>query len=119
MGISQPIAPLGPGPDGYSAIPAPQRASVGAITVPTDRQTALGALPLVASSKSHKDYQRQPVVISSPRLSPSAVSSEQALQARNLLAPLFRHNQAATQMLRISNSLADAPRFSSSLDILA
>jgi len=119
MKIAQPIPRPGLKTDGYPAIPTQQHAPVGAITVPTERQTALGILPVASSARSHQDYQKQPVMISSPRLAPSSVTSEQALQARSLLMPQYKHNQAATRMLRISNSLADAPRFRNSLDILA
>ena len=58
-------------------------------------------------------------MISSPRLAPSAISAEQALQARSLLTPEYQHNMLATRIARISNLHAETPRFRNQLDILA
>ena len=58
-------------------------------------------------------------MITSPRLAPSAISTEQALQARSLLAPEFQHSMMSTRILRTSNLHAETPRFRNQLDILA
>jgi len=94
-------------------------ASVGANSVPTQRQTANGVLPVTQLDRSGPYRpQRQPM-IASPRLAPSTISTEQALASRAQLAPEFIHNVMATRMLRTSNMYSDMPRFRNQLDILA
>ena len=66
-----------------------------------------------------KDYLRQRPMLASSRLAPSTITTERALEARALMMPEFRHNVMATRLERISNMLADAPRFSNHLEILA
>ena len=66
-----------------------------------------------------RDYPRQRPALVNPRLAPSTVTTERALEARSLLAPQFQHNVMASLMARTSNLLADAPRFRNQLDILA
>ena len=57
------------------------------------------------------DYLRHRSAISSPFLSPSTITAETALLAKASIAPKFQHNIAMTKIARVSNSLADAPRF--------
>ena len=57
--------------------------------------------------------------IRSARQAPSAVVTEQFLQARAAYSPGFVQNMAATRAERISNLYADAPRFRNQIDILA
>lgn len=92
---------------------------IGASSVPTVRQTVNGLLPAQSNSKSDQDYRRRTPMIASPRLAPSTVSTEQALQARSLMTPEFQHNVMATRMLRTSNLHVETPRFRNQLDILA
>ena len=54
-----------------------------------------------------------------PKQAPSAVTSENFLNARALLSAGFTHNVAQTKMARISNLYRDAPRFRNHVDILA
>ena len=90
-----------------------------ASAVPTNRQTHSGVVAVPFTDKNKKDYQRRPMTISSPRLAPSTISTERALEARSLLMPEFSHNVLATRMLRISNLHSEMPRFRNQLDILA
>lgn len=75
--------------------------------------------PVQATVAMNRDYVRMPTILTNPRLAPSTVTSEQALQSRTLLTPQFQHNVMSTRMMRISNLFADAPRFRNQLDILA
>lgn len=94
-------------------------ASIGANSVPNQRQTANGVLPVTQLDRSGPYHpQRQPM-IASPRLAPSTISTEEALASRVQMAPEFMHNVMATRMLRTSNMYADMPRFRNQLDILA
>ena len=54
-----------------------------------------------------------------PKQAPSAITSENFLNARALLSAGFTHNVAQTKMARISNLYRDAPRFRNHVDILA
>ena len=74
--------------------------------------------PIDPSSNRTKRTER-PQTIFSPRLSPSTISTEQALASRSLFSPEFKHNVHQTRLERISNLFADAPRFSRQLEILA
>ena len=105
-------APL---PGGYGVDPVP----VGARIVPTERQTAYGKPAAPLAERMHQDYPQRPMMIASPRLAPSAVSSEQALQARAMMSPEFQQNIMASRILRTSNLYAETPRFRNQLDILA
>jgi hypothetical protein len=93
--------------------------AIGASSVPNGRQTGTGLVPVQTLERSDQDYRRRMPMITSPRLAPSAISTEQALQARSLLTPEFQHNVMATRILRTSNLHAETPRFRSQLDILA
>ena len=75
--------------------------------------------PAQAGSNLSRDYIRQPMMLTSPRLAPSTVTTEQAIQARNAMSPQFQHNVMATRMARTSNLYAEAPRFRNQIDILA
>ena len=97
----------------------PQLIPVGANTVPNMRQTANGLMPPESSSAMHRQLPKNTNMIASPRLAPSAVTAEQALQSRALLMPEFKHNTMASRILRTSNLYAEAPRFRNQLDILA
>ena len=96
-----------------------QSVAIGANAVPTLRQTANGLLPAESTTAMHRQLPHQPVMIASPRLAPSAVSAEQALQSRALLTPEFKQNMLATRILRTSNLHAETPRFRNQIDILA
>jgi hypothetical protein len=105
-------------------MPAALGASVTAFDaniVPSGRQTMLGVAGKPAAETLSRDYTRQPqpMIISHPRQAPSAVSSEQFLAARSLMAPAFQHNILATKMARISNLHAETPRFRDQIDLLA
>ena len=104
-----------PVPGSYGVDPV----AVGARTVPSDRQTAYGKPPVALAERMNKDYPQRPVMISSPRLAPSAISAEQALSARALMTPEFQQNIMATRIQRTSNLYAETPRFRNQLDILA
>ena len=116
-GFTPTSAPLAaaPAPSDMGTSPTNPLASV----VPTNRQTHSGVLAVPFAEKNKKDYQRRPMTISSPRLAPSTISTERALEARSLLMPEFSHNVLATRMLRISNLHSEMPRFRDQLDILA
>lgn len=88
-------------------------------SMPSLRQTFLGidGVPQTFNSKNNMDERPRPVF--SPRLSPSTISTERALEARVMLGPEFRHNILATRIERTSNLLSEAPRFSKLIDILA
>ena len=74
---------------------------------------------MALAERMHQDYPQRPVMISSPRLAPSAISTEQALRARALMMPEFQQNIMATRIQRTSNLYAETPRFRNQLDILA
>ena len=94
-------------------------ASVGANSVPNQRQTANGLLPVTRMNQSGPYHPQQHPMIASPRLAPSTISTEQALASRAQMAPEFKHNVMVTRMLRTSNLYSDMPRFRNQLDILA
>ena len=98
----------------------------GANAVPTLRETAtgLGSVRGVDEIDNYfprkgEEYLLNSAKIFSPKLSPSAVSTEQVFQARSILAPVYMQNMMASKIERISNLAAEAPRFSKSIDILA
>lgn len=109
-----PLAPMVP-PVGNTL----QSYAGGASNVPTQRQTALGVTPtqqLDASRRYQAETRRE---IFSPRLGPSTITAERALEARATLGPRFIHNVMATRILQTSNVMAEAPKFRAQLDILA
>ena len=116
-GFTPASAPLAaaPAPSDLGTTPTQSLASV----VPTNRQTHSGVLAVPFADRNKKDYQRRPMTISSPRLAPSTISTERALEARSLMMPEFSHNVLATRILRISNLHSEMPRFRNQLDILA
>ena len=119
MYVTSAVTPTQPAvstlPSGYGA----HAASIGANSVPNMRQTANGLLPPELTSPMHRQLPQNAMVIASPRLAPSAISTEQALQSRALLMPEFKQSVLATRILRTSNLYADTPRFRNQLDILA
>lgn len=119
-----PLIPVTASPPATASMPAALGASVNSFDaniVPSGRQTMLGVTGKPSTETLSRDYTRQPqpMIISHPRQAPSAVSSEQFLAARSLMAPAFQHNIMATKMARISNLHAEAPRFRDQVDILA
>ena len=93
--------------------------AIGASSVPNGRQTSTGLVPVQTLERSNKDYRRRMPMITSPRLAPSAISTEQALQSRSQLAPEYQHSVMSTRILRTSNLHAETPRFRNQIDILA
>ena len=91
----------------------------GANAVPDSRQTFHGLKPINGLDSTRANFGRQRAMIFSPNLSPSAVTTESALQSRSMMAPEFQHNMLATRIARISNLMAEAPRFKRQIDILA
>ena len=87
--------------------------------MPTERQSVHGVEVLHASSKLGPSYPNMPHArIYHPKQSPSAVSSENFLQARAALNPGFMHHTAQTNIARVSNLYRDVPQFKNELDIL-
>ncbi len=119
MAITSAVTPLpsaaAPLPGGYGI----QSSAIGANAVPNLRQTVNGLLPAQTTTTMHRQLPHQPIMIASPRLAPSTVSAEQALQSRAMLAPQFKHNMMATRIFRTSNLHAETPRFHNQIDILA
>ena len=93
--------------------------AIGASSVPNGRQTSTGLVPVQTLERSNQDYRRRMPMITSPRLAPSAISTEQALQSRSQLAPEYQHSVMSTRILRTSNLHAETPRFRNQIDILA
>tara|TARA_B100001093_G_scaffold420025_1_gene411788 strand:+ start:664 stop:1029 length:366 start_codon:yes stop_codon:yes gene_type:complete len=119
-----PLVPVTTPPQTAASMSAGFGGSVNAFDaniVPSGRQTVLGLTSKPATENLSRDFNRQPqpMIISHPRQAPSAVSSEQFLSARSLMAPVFQHNILATKMARISNLHAEAPRFRDQIDLLA
>lgn len=108
-----------------SATPVPaglgmSNASFDANIVPTIRQSVHGLTAQQPPDSMARDHLRQHMpVISHPRQAPSAITTEQFLAARSMGIPAFKHNILATKMARISNLMAQTPRFHDQLDILA
>ena len=87
--------------------------------VPTERQSVNGVEVLHASNKSGSNYPTMPHArIYHPKQSPSAILSENFLQARAALNPGFVHNSVQTNIARVSNLYRDVPQFKNELDIL-
>lgn len=84
-----------------------------------DRQSQLAVVPTEAANTMMRYDSRNQVQIINPRLSPSTVTSERALEARAGNAPTYRHNVMATRIERTSNLFADAPTYRNQIDILA
>ena len=93
--------------------------SISASLVPTERQTVNGVEVLHAGNRLGPNYPNMPHArIYHPKQSPSAISSENFLQARAALNPGFVHNAAQTNIARVSNLYRDVPQFKNDLDIL-
>ena len=87
--------------------------------MPTERQTVNGVEILDPSSRSGPNYPNMPHTrIYHPRQAPSAVLSENFLQARAGLNPGLVQNASQTNIARLSNLYRDAPQFKNTLDIL-
>ena len=93
--------------------------SVSASLMPSERQTVNGVEVMHAGSRLGPNYPNMPHArIYHPKQSPSAISSENFLQARAALNPGFVHNVAQTNIARVSNLYRDVPQFKNDLDIL-
>ena len=87
--------------------------------MPTERQSVNGVEVLHTSSKLGPNYPNIPHArIYHPKQSPSAISSENFLRARAALNPGYMHNEAQTNIARVSNLYRDVPQFKNELDIL-
>ena len=94
--------------------------SNSASLMPLERQTAGYVEPAEPISRIFSEHSGLPVSqIRSARQAPSAIVTEQYLQARASLGPVYIQNVSATRTERISNLYADAPRFRNQIDILA
>ena len=104
---------------------SPSQSSSGSSTpktaslMPTERQTINGVDILHASNHLGSNYPNMPHArIYHPRQAPSAVLSENFLQARAGLNPGLVHNGVQTNIARVSNLYKDVPQFKNTLDIL-
>ena len=104
---------------------SPSQSSSGSSTpmtaslMPTERQTINGVDILHASNHLGSNYPNMPHArIYHPRQAPSAVLSENFLQARAGLNPGLIHNGVQTNIARVSNLYKDVPQFKNTLDIL-
>ena len=104
---------------------SPSQSSSGSSTpmtaslMPTERQTINGVDVLHASNHLGSNYPNMPHArIYHPRQAPSAVLSENFLQARAGLNPGMVHNGLQTNIARVSNLYKDVPQFKNTLDIL-
>ena len=87
--------------------------------MPTERQSVNGVEVSHAKSALGSNYPTLPHArIYHPKQSPSAILSENFLQARAALNPGFVHNTAQTNIARVSNLYRDVPQFKNELDIL-
>ena len=87
--------------------------------MPTQRQSVNGVEVAHASNKLVPNYPNMPHArIYHPKQSPSAISSENFLQARAALNPGFVQNVAQTNIARVSNLYRDVPQFKNELDIV-
>ena len=92
---------------------------LSASLMPTERQTISGVDVLHASNNLGSNYPNMPHArIYHPRQAPSAILSENFLQARASLNPGFVHNSLQTNIARLSNLYRDVPQFKNTLDIL-
>ena len=104
---------------------SPSQSSSGSSTpmtaslMPTERQTINGVDILHPSNHLGPNYPNIPHArIYHPRQAPSAVLSENFLQARAGLNPGLVHNGVQTNIARVSNLYKDVPQFKNTLDIL-
>ena len=102
-----------------SQSPSGNAKPLSASLMPNERQTNSGVDLLHASNNLGSNYPNMPHArIYHPRQAPSAVLSENFLQARAGLNPGFIHNSSQTNIARLSNLYRDAPQFKNTLDIL-
>ena len=88
--------------------------------MPVERQTNGYIEPAEPISRIFSEQSGLPISqIRSARQAPSAVVTEQYLQAKAASGPAYIQNVSATRTERISNLYADAPRFRNQIDILA
>ena len=88
--------------------------------MPVERQTNAFIEPAQPISRIFSEHSGLPISqIRSARQAPSAIVTEQYLQARAASSPVYIQNMSATRIERISNSYSDAPRFRNQIDILA
>ena len=88
--------------------------------MPVERQTNGFIEPAQPISRILSEHSGLPISqIRSARQAPSAIVTEQYLQARAASNPVYIQNMSATRAERISNSYSDAPRFRNQIDILA
>ena len=104
---------------------SPSQSSSGSSTpmtaslMPTERQTINGVDILHPSNHLGSNYPNIPHArIYHPRQAPSAVLSENFLEARAGLNPGLVHNGVQTNIARVSNLYKDVPQFKNTLDIL-
>ena len=110
--LPRPEKSLGQSPSGSTR-------PVTASLMPTERQTINGVDVLHSSNHVGSNYPNMPHArIYHPRQAPSAVLSENFLQARAGLNPGIVHNVAQTNIARLSNLYRDVPQFKNTLDIL-
>jgi hypothetical protein len=116
VALPSPYAPAPTfGPDSHGQVTPVSAANF----MPSNTSAGRQLSPLDSPNAMARDYPRQRPMLTNPRLAPSTVTTERALEARTLLAPQFQQNVMATRMARTSNLMADAPRFRNQLDILA
>ena len=88
--------------------------------MPAERQTTGYVEPAEPTSRIFSEHTGLPVSqIRSIRQAPSAIVTEQYLQAKATSGPVYIQNVSSTRIERISNLYADAPRFKNQVDILA
>ena len=88
--------------------------------MPVERQTSSYVEPAEPISRIFSEHSGLPVSqIRSIRQSPSAIVTEQYLQARAASGPVYIQNTSSVRSERISNLYADTPRFKNQVDILA
>ena len=102
-----------------SQSPSGNATPLSASLMPNERQTISGVDVLHASNNPGSNYPNMPHArIYHPRQAPSAILSENFLQARASLNPGFVHNSLQTNIARLSNLYRDVPQFKNTLDIL-
>ena len=88
--------------------------------MPVERQTSGYVEPAEPAPRVFSEHTGLPVSqIRSIRQAPSAIVTEQYLQAKATSGPVYIQNVSSTRIERISNLYADAPRFKNQVDILA
>ena len=102
-----------------SQSPSGSATPLSASLMPNERQTISGVDVLHSSNNLGSNYPNMPHArIYHPRQAPSAILSENFLQARASLNPGLVHNSLQTNIARLSNLYRDVPQFKNTLDIL-